>query len=242
MARQSTADPLPVLLTRPLPQSQAFARALAARFGTRLRPVISPLIKVQTQALPLPPGRFAGVIFTSANGVEAAGGMAGLPRLAWCVGDKTAGTARAAGFDARSAGGDAEALVTAITANPPTGRLIHLHGRETRGDIAARLTAAGVETLALEVYQQIAQPISEAARELVADGGVVLVPLFSPRTAQLFANAVSGLPLEGLRVAAMSPAVAAVVPAGAGVLITAHRPEAKAMLDAVEALIRVPLP
>ena len=55
-------------------------------------------------------------------------------------------------------------------------------------------------------------------------------------------KAVSGVPLEGRRVAARRPAVAAVVPAGAGVLITAHRPEAEAMLDAVEALIRVPLP
>lgn len=242
MGRQSTAEPLPVLLTRPEAQSRAFARSLAARFDTRVQPVITPLIKVEARPLPLPPGRFAGVIFTSANGVEAAGGMTGLPDLAWCVGDRTAAVARAAGFKARSASGDAEALVAAIAADPPAGRLIHLHGHQTRGDIAARLTAAGVTTLALEVYQQVAQPMSQAARELVAGGGVVLVPLFSPHTARLFARSVSGLPLAGLRVAALSPAVAQAVPAGVGALVTAPRPEAEAMLDAIETLVRTPLP
>lgn len=234
MARQSTSDPVPVLLTRPKAQSQAFARALEERFGPGARPVIAPLMEVEPLAPPLPDGPFAGVIFTSANAVAAAGALGPLPRLAWCVGDKTAQAARSAGFAARSAGGDAEALVAAILADPPAGRLLHLRGQETRGEVAERLVSAGIETLSLTVYRQVAQPLSDAGGAILATPGPVVVPLFSPESARRLVAELTAPPAAALRLVAMSAAVAEVVKGidHAGLWV-AGRPDAAAMLDAV---------
>jgi uroporphyrinogen-III synthase len=234
MARQSTSDPVPVLLTRPKAQSLAFARALAARFGAGVRPVIAPLMEVELLAPPLPPGDFAGVVFTSAHAVAAAARLGGLPRLAWCVGDKTAQAARAAGFAARSSGGDAGALVAAILADPPGGRLLHLRGEETRGEVAERLVSAGTETVSLVVYRQVAQPMPGAGRAVLAAPGVVVVPLFSPESARRLGAALDDPPGATLRLVAMSATVARAagqIPQSG--LWLAKRPDAGAMLDAV---------
>lgn len=242
MARQSTAESLPVLLTRPLPQSRAFAALLHKRFGNRLRPVIAPLQTVESLTPPRPEGAFDAVIFTSSNAVPAAQTLGwALPTLAWCVGAKTAEIARKAGYRTRSADGDADALVAAIVADPP-GRLLHLHGTETRGAVVERLRAAGLKAVAVEVYQQTPQPLTAEALELLHGGGVVIVPLFSPRSAALFAAAVAGLDLSGLRLAVMSGAVAKAAPRGVAALVMATQPQAGAMLDAVGALIEGRLP
>lgn len=234
MARQSTSDPVPVLLTRPKAQSQAFARALEDRFGPQVRPVIAPLMEVEPLAPPLPDGPFAGVIFTSANAVAAAGALEPLPRLAWCVGDRTAQAAQSAGFVARSAGGDAGALVAAILADPPAGRLLHLRGEETRGGVAERLAAAGVETLSLTVYRQAAQQMPEAGRALLAAPGPVVVPLFSPESARRLGAELTAPAKATLRLVAMSAAVAeAAQGIDQGGLWVAGRPDAAAMLEAV---------
>jgi uroporphyrinogen-III synthase len=199
--------------------------------------VISPLMAPVLLAPSLPEGPFAAVIFTSATGVAAAKGL-DLPRRAWCVGGQTAAQARAAGFDAVSADGDAGALVAAVLANPPPGRLLHLRGEETRGDVAERLTAAGLETVSVVVYRQEPQALTEEAQELLVRPGTVILPLFSPRTAALFrAAAPSGLTAR-LMLVAMSAAVA---DAAKGIpqeaLELARQPDAEGMLEAVGRLL-----
>jgi uroporphyrinogen-III synthase len=219
-----------VLLTRPEGQALAFAARLTARFGTRVRPVVAPLMVVDNLLPPLPPGPFAGVIFTSVAGVEAARHMT-LPRLAWCVGQATAKRATEAGFHARSADGDAEVLVAAILADPPPGPLIHLRGEDSRGEVAERLVSAGLETVSLVVYRQVAQPLPEGGRALLATPGPVILPLFSPRSAMLLRGVA---PTADLHLVAMSAAVATA--AGAiprQSLRIAVRPEAAAMLDRI---------
>jgi uroporphyrinogen-III synthase len=239
MARQSTDAGVPVLLTRPKAQAQAFSRALSARFGARVRPVVAPLMRVEALAPDLPGGPFAAVIFTSANGVDAARALRPrLPDLAWCVGDRTAAAARAAGFAARSAAGDAGALVRAVLADPPPGRLLHLTGAETRGDIAQRLASAGLETLSAVIYRQVALPLPGVAQAVLAAGGPVILPLFSPESARRAARALAAAPRADLRLVAMSDAVA--LAAGdlprAGLWLAA-RPDAEAMLQAVGAAL-----
>jgi uroporphyrinogen-III synthase len=185
----------------------------------------------------LPGGAFAAVIFTSATGVVAAKGL-DLPKRAFCVGGQTAAQARAAGFDAVSADGDADALVAAILANPPPGRLLHLRGEETRGDVAERLTAAGLETVSLVVYRQEPRALTDEALDVMASQGTVIVPLFSPRTAALFhAAAPSGVRAR-LRLVAMSAAVAEAAKAiPHEALEVAGRPDADAMVEAVGRLL-----
>ncbi len=244
MARQSTpgpatlGPPIPVLLTRPQAQSQTFAAALQARFGDRLRPVLAPLMAPVFLAPALPTGPFAAVIFTSATGVEA-GRSLDLPKRAWCVGAQTAARARAAGFQALSADGDAAALVAAILADPPTGRLLHLRGEEVRGDVADMLNSAGLETFSAVVYRQDPQPLTSEARAVLAENGPVIVPLFSPRTGALFRQALPDDLRADLHFVAMSEAVADAVAGLAGTVVIARRPDADAMLDAVAVLLEM---
>lgn len=233
MTPQSRA--IPVILTRPAAQGDRFAADLRARFGDAVEVILSPLIAPVFPAVTLPNGDFGAVILTSETGAHAAARLPGVPRLAWCVGDRTAEAARALGFEAQSAAGDADALVAAVLASGAGSPLIHLRGRDSRGEVAARLTAAGLPTAEAIVYVQEAQPLTAAARAVLHGKDPVIVPLFSPRTAQLFA---ATQPTAPSYVAALSPAVAA----GLGELprqkvIVADRPEAAALLQALVPLI-----
>jgi uroporphyrinogen-III synthase len=246
MARQSAPlAPVPVLLTRPIAEARAFALALIQHFGPRVQPVLAPLMAVEYLAPPLPPDPFAGVIFTSAAAVEAALRIgADLPKDAWCVGRKTADRAAAAGFNALSADGDADALVSAILVAPPQGRLLHLRGQDVRGAVAERLNSAGIETVSVTVYRQEAQPLLPEGAALLAGDGPVILPLFSPRSATLFRSAMPADSRAALVLVAMSDAVADAarqIPRRA--MVTAAQPTAEAMLDACgKALAAASLP
>jgi uroporphyrinogen-III synthase len=241
MARQSTGNAIPVLLTRPEAQSCAFAGALNARFGPRVRAVITPLMAPVYLTPTLPEGPFAAVILTSATGVEAAARLAApLPKRAFCVGSQTAAQARTAGFEASSADGDASALVAAVLADPPLGRLLHLRGEDTRGDVAERLISAGLETESLIIYRQESRPLTAEAVEILCQAGPVILPVFSPRTATLLRAALPGGLCARLLLAAMSGAVAEALdglPRAA--LVLAVRPDADAMQDAIDRLLEL---
>ena len=237
MAPQSRA--LPVLLTRPEAQGDRFAAMLRERFGDAVQVVASPLLAPVFLSPDIPKRDHAAVILTSETGVQAAQRLAArhaLPRLALCVGDRTAQAAQAAGFQARSASGDADALVQMILADPPDGPLLHLHGRETRGDLAARLSAAGLHVDAATVYSQEPQPLTAQARALLDGTGPVLVPLFSPRTARLFAATAPHH--AALWIAALSPAVAdALAGLAPARLAVSPRPDAASLIGVMAPLI-----
>ncbi|MFN3280443.1 MAG: uroporphyrinogen-III synthase [Tabrizicola sp.] len=251
MARQSDASPdpagdpvsaIPVLITRPRTRAEALASQLLARFGTRVHPVIAPLMAPEYLSPPVPEGRFAAVVFTSAEGVAGAVRLnANLPRLAWCVGRSTAAAAAAAGFETRSADGNAKALIAAILKDPPDGRILYLHGVDTSGDLDKALQNNGISTVSLQVYLQKAIPLGGEATQLLRRQGPVILPAFSPRSAGLFRAAMPADARADLRIAAMSAAVAQAchdIPHSA--LVTAARPDAGAMLDAVESLLAAP--
>lgn len=233
MTPQSRA--LPVLLTRPEAAGDRFAAELEARFGLRVAIVASPLLEPRFLAPALPDA--AALVLTSQTGVQAAARLgAGLPKRAYCVGRRTADAARAAGFDALSADGDADALVALILSAGDRGPFLHLHGRDTRGDVAARLAAAGLPATGAVVYAQEPRPLSPQARALLEGAGPVLVPLFSPRTAQLFAATAPHA--AALWIAALSPAVAAALgglPVARSV-VAAH-PDAAQLIEAMAPLI-----
>ncbi len=234
---------VPVLITRPLAQGQAFSTRLSLRFGDRVCPLAAPLMAVEYLTPDLPAGPFEAVIFTSAAGVAGAVGLrADLPLRAFCVGAATAERAREAGFSAVSADGDADALVTMLRAAMPTGRLLHLHGKDTMGKVVERLISAGIETESLIVYRQVSCPLSTQALALLRREGPVLLPLFSPRSAALFETAFPEDARATLHLVAISPAVAAVairLPHAA--LVLAEGPDAKAMLDGVALVLNGPL-
>lgn len=197
------SKPPQVLLTRPEDAARAFAATLPAGVGV----ILSPLLRIEMRDLEdaLPDG--ADLIFTSKQGVaalrRAAPDVAG---RAICVGDATRAAAQAAGFQAVSAGRDADALVALILRDHADRRFVHIRGQHTRGDVVPRLQAAGIAATDRILYDQIPQPLTGAARDLLAGDIPVLVPLFSPRSAHLFAKDCPRAPRAELF--CLSPAVA----------------------------------
>jgi len=235
------AAPL-ILLTRPRAASERFAKLIESRMGD-VPVVIAPLMEIAPTVTGLSLEGVAALVFTSAAGVEVFGDLTERRNLpAWCVGDRTASAAREIGLKALSAGGNADALIDLIAEARPTGRLLHLHGAHVRGDVAERLTQAGLRAEGRAIYDQTSlQPPAEFLTLLRREGPVIL-PLFSPRSAGLVAEAVNGAKVRAtLHVIAMSPAVAEAVPSGfAQDVQLADSPDAQAMIRALVAAIPHP--
>lgn len=236
MTPQSRA--LPVLLTRPQAQGDRFAADLSARFGDRIAITTSPLIAPAFLTPDIPARAYTALIFTSETAVASAR-FPTLPTRAYCVGDRTAAAATAAGFAAQSAQGDAKALIALVLSTGDSGPLLHLRGADARGDIAATLTAAGIPTDQAITYDQRPQPLTAAARALLNAETPVLLPLFSPRTAEILTTL--GPFRAPLWVAALSPAVAeSAALLGASRIAIAAEPNAAALLTAMSTFVNAP--
>lgn len=215
-----------ILLTRPAAAAEAFAKQLA---GMGADVVISPVQAIEQVPFD-EPREYAGAIFTSRNGVAV---VAGRDLQCWCVGDATQKDAENRGWQARSADGDAEALFRRILADRPKGPLIHFRGAFARGNLAERLTAEGIETREIVVYQQVSNALSEDAKAALNRENPVILPLFSPRSA---AQVVQQGPFTApLIVVAMSDAVASEAAAlDPARLIVADLPDAASMVAAIK--------
>lgn len=197
-----------LLITRPPDDAVRLLAALRARGIVTEDAIVSPLVAIEmVDGVAAFPPHVSGVVLTSAHALGA-GPVRALPRglAAYCVGERTTVAARAMGFDAKSAAGDADDLVRLVRGSGAVGPLVHPHGAHTRGDVAGRLTAAGIPCTGVVVYAQNARAPTAAARAALDGPGPLIVPLFSPRTAHLLSEAA---PFAApLHVVAMSAAVA----------------------------------
>ncbi|KGB83785.1 hypothetical protein JT55_01205 [Rhodovulum sp. NI22] len=227
-----------LLVTRPRRQAVGFARSFRVRFGEEVPIIISPALEVAPAGDPPVLDGISGLIFTSANGVEVFSNLTDDRRLsAYCVGAATAAVARGAGLEVALVAQNADDLVAGLLAAPPGGVLLHLHGVHTRGAVAQRLAAGGQPCRAQVIYDQVAQGLSLQARGVLSGRATVLLPLFSPRSAALVAEAAQSATAP-LALAALSPAVRAAWAGPEPALeCTAHRPDSDAMLDALKMLI-----
>ncbi|WP_428545787.1 uroporphyrinogen-III synthase [Profundibacter sp.] len=218
-----------VLLTRPQAQAERFAQALGD-----IPVVISPLMRIEQQPLDVELTGYRGLVFTSENGVWACPQCA-LP--AFCVGDRTAQAAKDAGMRAVSAKGSADDLVRIIADRAVEGPLLHIRGEHTRGDVAGKLRALGLRVDEVVGYRQVARPLSEQARKLLGGESIVILPLFSPRTARLFVADVGRIGAR-VRVVAISEAVKEALSGSVFDDITVSTtPDAKGMIAAIQGRI-----
>ncbi|WP_229582595.1 uroporphyrinogen-III synthase [Paracoccus sp. S-4012] len=212
--------PPPVLLlTRPEPASRRFAEEVA---DLGLRTVIAPLMRIEPVAHDAQRAQAAPVVvLTSVAAVPAAGTGAG--RRAICVGDATAAAAREAGFVVETgATGEASGLLPLIAACDTVP--LHLRGRH----VAAELPGPS-----LIVYDQVALPLPEAGRAVLDGEGPVLLPLFSPRSAALAAEAAAGARAQLVPLAIS----AAAARAWGGAMPVAARPDGASMRALVAAAV-----
>ncbi|MEL6840706.1 MAG: uroporphyrinogen-III synthase [Pseudomonadota bacterium] len=227
-----------LILTRPTQQGQGFADAVLAQWTGSLDIVQSPLLAVVFGPVSEDLRTVTDLVFTSANGVAAAKGLA-LPRAqtAWCVGAKTAAAAQAAGFTPVVGPGDAAGLVGAIIKAMPQGRFAHIRGRHARGNVSNLLTSAGISCRDIVAYDQKACALTEDANARLARDAPVVMPLFSPRTVDILADqAPFTAPIHA---AMMSEAVAdAARPLHLRSVTIAEQPDEDAMLAATLTLLR----
>ncbi len=225
-------QPPTILLTRPDADSARFAQCLREA-GIQAEIVISPLLGISSLDVAPDFDEVRGVIFTSRNGVASVAAW-NLP--AWCVGQATRDSAAHAGWQAISGGGDAEALLQTILADAPAGPLLHVRGEHARGDLAARLSAAGIPTDEVVSYRQEAKALSSEAKRLIQGDFPLILPIFSPRTARHLCTL--GPFAAPLKVVAMSAAVAqALTELDVQNTVIASQPNAEAMIEAISGLI-----
>lgn len=211
--------PRPILLmTRPGDDSER----TAARIGADV--IVAPILQIvpvdhDGAAL----ARAPGLVFTSAHAVASAGPGRGRPAI--CVGERTGQVARDAGFAVIQGAGTADSLVPLIEASPVP--LVHPHGRH----LAQRLAVPGIV-----VYDQRPQPLTARARAALMGARPVVVPVYSPRSAQLLGGMAAGARAP-LWLVAISDAAAAAWTAPAARRAVADQPSGRAMDAAIRAML-----
>ncbi len=200
--------PLNVWITRAEPGAAATALRVAAQGFT---PHVAPLLKVR----PLDDVRVdldgvAALAFTSANGVRAFADLSGTRDIkVFAVGGGTAEAAKAAGFrQVFSSDGDVGVLAARIGArkNELKGAILHPGAAEPAGDLVGDLAAAGVQAVALPLYETVA--VTPPAEFLDTLGTLNVVLLHSPKAAKALAGLLRGRDATHLRLLCLSPAVA----------------------------------
>ena len=174
-----------LLLTRPQAASERFLAKLELHLGQRVPAIISPVLDIQPIGEVPEIGQSETVIVTSTSAVRIAQNAAALQgRRCLTVGQATADAARAAGADALCLGETVASFLQTARSLTPT-PAVHLRGTHTRGDLAEHLAQAGWPVREAVIYDQVAVPVSKAALRLVSQPGMVILPLFSPRSAVL---------------------------------------------------------
>ncbi|WP_254448052.1 uroporphyrinogen-III synthase [Ruegeria arenilitoris] len=182
-----------LLMTRPRAASERFVAQLPTRARSRVTVIHSPLLEIRPLEVQVATKGIRGLIFTSANSVNAAVSLGVDRKLpAYCVGPATTGTAKGAGWMARMVGATAEELVANLLQLRPESPLLHLRGEHSRGNVAERLTELGLTTFEQPVYRQRLLPLTPQAEQAALGDAPVLAPIFSPRTARQFADVWEG--------------------------------------------------
>ena len=225
-----------VLLTRPAGPAARFRTML----GRDVDVVLSPVTRIEPVAFKVDLSAYGALIFTSQHAVHSMKGVAGLSgKPAFAVGEHTANAASELGLAVVASKGNADDLVARIIAKKFAGTLLFVRGVHTRGDIENRIENSGLETDSVITYDQIEIPLSARAVDILRGARPVVLPLFSPRSAELMARKSSECSATApLILIAMSAAVLAAWDGPvAAVSGSVHEPTAPAMAE--ETLRRV---
>jgi len=231
-----------LLVTRPEPQSLAFAEALAAQGHAA---VLAPMLTIE--GCPWEGGdSLAGI---DAVAVTSARSLPFLPPAAtalplFAVGTASAESARKAGFRrVEPAAGNARALADLLRRRLPAGaRVLHASGADLAQDLAALLADSGIAVERRVLYRaRAAEVLPPAAAEALAGDLLDGATFFSPRTARTFVRLAREVGLaESLRrltAFCISSAVAAELQSGDWQrIIVSERAEGPSLEAAIESI------
>lgn len=230
-----------LVLTRPQGDSVRFADQAHAA-GWQGGVVIAPLLEIVLLPLDIAVLKEARTLVLTSQHAVTALSLATDARdwVVWAVGPRTAQAARASGFAVvHQSGGDAKALLDDLIHSRPTPPIVHLRGRHAAADIAATLRAQGQDAAGVVVYEQVARPLSEQAQARLFQGGDVVLPVFSPRSGRLLADAIAGLETGSTRLHLVAISAAAADAAMISPVASCHiaaQPDARSMCDALVSL------
>lgn len=180
--------------------------------------VVLPVLRIVPTGLAVPAASTDGLIFTSAQAPDMlsrhpAGTARWRALPCWCVGERTAQAARAAGFGAiESAGGDGLELARAILARGGGSHFTLVAGRDRKPDLERALGNAGVTLAVVEVYAAEAIPAwsaDQAARLATAAAALHYSRRSAALASRLAAAADCGAAFRGLAHHCLSADVAA---------------------------------
>ena len=198
--------------------------------------VVAPLLAVcELRGAPLDLSDVGVLAFTSANGARAFAGRSAERDLpVFAVGEGTAAAARAAGFSrVETAYGDVAALATMIAARRLAGVVLHPGAVELAGDLAGRLTKAGVKARTVAVYETIAQGSSVELLGRLETLDAALV--HSPKAARCLSEQLIRTPAPDLNILCLSPQIAKSLAAvAADQILTAAFPTEEALLSLLQ--------
>ena len=192
-------NPKKLLLTRPLAQSEVYAKDLK---DIGVEALIASMLEIEPRAFTMPDiSAFQAILFTSMNGIEqfcAQHGAVDLP--VYVVGDASADCARQYGFvDVQVADGDAQSLATLLktTLKPEDGGLLYVRGEDISYSLTPSLDAHGFSVCECAAYK--ARQIEHLSDDVVAalcGGEIGAVTFFSKRTAENFVKLILHEKLE----------------------------------------------
>jgi uroporphyrinogen-III synthase len=230
-----------VLVVRP----EADARRTAARLAERgHEALVAPVLRIEATGAPPPQSSFDAVAVTSANAVPALASIrervVGAPLFA--VGRRTAEALAKAGLPtAHVAPGDGASLADLVAATVgPGGTVLHVAGRDRKGEPAASLERRGCRVVVWTAYAAVAvASLPDAARRALEEGALDAALQYSRRSAEtlltLAADAGCFVALLSLRHACLSQDAAAPLhSAGARRLIVAARPDEDSLFQALD--------
>jgi len=215
----------PLAILRPEPGNSATADRIET---LGLHAIRLPLFAVRALAwAPPDPADHDALLLTSANALRFGGAdLAGLRSLlVLAVGEKTAESARLAGFDVMAAGNTDAAAMLAIAEARGLSRVLHLGGRDRA------IAPHGPVTCAIAVYAS--DEVAVAADLLERLSGATAL-LHSARAAARLGALVDShaIARSTIAIAALSPAVAATVGTGWARVAIAGTPTDAALIDA----------
>lgn len=174
------------------------------------------------------------VIFTSQNAIHVQAEPLG--QTAYCVGPRTAKVARKMGYNVVAQMPTVAGLVKQLAADRPDGRGIYFRGAEISYDLINAAALTGLSLQQHVVYEQISSPWSKTTMDQIAVEPSLIVPLFSPRSAARFVQALRGRS-AGVICIGLSEAVIAALPlALKDRSITSAEPTAFHMVQEIDAL------
>ncbi len=232
-----------ILVTRPQPDADTTAELLRERGHD---PLVAPLMKLETVNLTLPADKaWAGLLVSSANAIRAMPSeqIARLKALRLlAVGQRTARTARDAGFDSvDAADGNAEDLARLAAARfrGVARPLLYLAGEDRSRDLAELLAPAGIAVDTAVTYRmRAAERFPDAGAQALLAGRVAGVLHYSRRSAATYRACAVASGLAGPALApvhyCLSEAIAQDLrEAGAAAVRVAERPEEELLLGLI---------